>query len=82
MEALHLLNVLFFFKCTELRGLDLLTGVFTIRQIKAATDNFDAANKIGEGGFGSVYKVNLNLSSHKLSNFFGLATASRRGYYV
>ncbi|XAR50821.1 Non-specific serine/threonine protein kinase [Bertholletia excelsa] len=40
----------------ELRGLDLQTGVFTLRQIKAATRNFDAANKIGEGGFGSVYK--------------------------
>ncbi|GMI72907.1 leucine-rich repeat receptor-like kinase with extracellular malectin-like domain 1 [Hibiscus trionum] len=40
----------------ELRGLDLKTGVFTLRQLKAATNNFDAANKIGEGGFGSVYK--------------------------
>ncbi|XP_022892353.1 probable LRR receptor-like serine/threonine-protein kinase At1g07650 isoform X1 [Olea europaea var. sylvestris] len=34
----------------ELRGLDLRTGFFTFRQIKAAT------NKIGEGGFGSVFK--------------------------
>ncbi|KAL7212683.1 hypothetical protein ACSBR2_015379 [Camellia fascicularis] len=41
---------------TELRGLDLQTGLFTLRLIKAATTNFDAANKIGEGGFGSVYK--------------------------
>ncbi|XP_058095470.1 probable LRR receptor-like serine/threonine-protein kinase At1g53420 isoform X2 [Magnolia sinica] len=39
-----------------LRGLDLQTGSFTLRQIKAATNNFDPSNKIGEGGFGSVYK--------------------------
>ncbi|KAL3632271.1 hypothetical protein CASFOL_025255 [Castilleja foliolosa] len=40
----------------ELRGLDLQTGLFTLRQIKSATKNFDPTNKIGEGGFGSVYK--------------------------
>ncbi|CAL5342058.1 unnamed protein product [Camellia sinensis] len=40
----------------DLKGLDLHTGSFTLRQIKAATKNFDVANKIGEGGFGSVYK--------------------------
>ncbi|XP_025666723.1 probable LRR receptor-like serine/threonine-protein kinase At1g07650 isoform X1 [Arachis hypogaea] len=40
----------------ELRGIDLQTGLFTLKQIKAATKNFDVANKIGEGGFGSVYK--------------------------
>ncbi|KAL8507230.1 hypothetical protein ACS0TY_017954 [Phlomoides rotata] len=32
---------------------------FLFRQIKAATNNFDSANKIGEGGFGSVYKGTL-----------------------
>ncbi|XP_062199974.1 probable LRR receptor-like serine/threonine-protein kinase At1g07650 [Phragmites australis] len=40
----------------DLRALDLQIGSFTLRQIKVATRNFDAANKIGEGGFGSVYK--------------------------
>ncbi|KAL5837190.1 hypothetical protein ACOSQ3_014359 [Xanthoceras sorbifolium] len=40
----------------ELSRLDLQTGLYTLRQIKAATKNFDAANKVGEGGFGSVYK--------------------------
>ncbi|GJR25438.1 probable leucine-rich repeat receptor-like serine/threonine-protein kinase [Tanacetum coccineum] len=37
----------------ELNG---VTGSFTLRQIKTATNNFNDANKIGEGGFGSVYK--------------------------
>ncbi|KAL3715802.1 hypothetical protein ACJRO7_007537 [Eucalyptus globulus] len=40
----------------DLKGLALQIGLFTLRQIKAATNNFDTANKIGEGGFGSVYK--------------------------
>ncbi|XWS16846.1 hypothetical protein CRYUN_Cryun33cG0015600 [Craigia yunnanensis] len=38
-------------KCIELQ-----TSSFTLRQIKASTNNFDAINKIGEGGFGPVYK--------------------------
>ena len=42
---------------TKLKGLDLQTSFFTYGQIKAATNNFNADNKIGEGGFGSIYKV-------------------------
>ncbi|KAK8603156.1 hypothetical protein V6N13_085349 [Hibiscus sabdariffa] len=42
---------------SELHGLDLQTGYFSLRQIKAATNNFDPTNKIGEGGFGPVYKM-------------------------
>ncbi|CAL5346235.1 unnamed protein product [Camellia sinensis] len=39
-----------------LRGLESKTGLYAFRQIKAATNNFDDNKKIGEGGFGSVYK--------------------------
>jgi hypothetical protein len=41
----------------DLKGLDLKTGSFTLRQLKATPDNFNSENKIGEGGLGSVYKV-------------------------
>ena len=41
---------------TELPIFDLIT-------ISNATDNFAINNKLGAGGFGSVYKVNNNLSS-------------------
>ncbi|MED6209230.1 hypothetical protein PIB30_052708 [Stylosanthes scabra] len=40
----------------ELRSLDQQTGLFSLHQIKAATNNFNISNKIGEGGFGPVYK--------------------------
>ncbi|BAT89458.1 hypothetical protein VIGAN_06041300 [Vigna angularis var. angularis] len=41
---------------TDKELLDMKTGYYSLRQIKAATNNFDPANKIGEGGFGPVYK--------------------------
>ncbi|KAI3769365.1 hypothetical protein L6452_00466 [Arctium lappa] len=40
----------------QLRALQLQTCYFSLQQIKSATHNFDSANKIGEGGFGPVYK--------------------------
>ncbi|XP_020683494.1 probable LRR receptor-like serine/threonine-protein kinase At1g53420 isoform X1 [Dendrobium catenatum] len=51
-----------YFRCkeaidTDLRGLE--TVSFSLRQILTATSNFSSSNKIGEGGFGSVYKGRL-----------------------
>lgn len=31
--------------------------VYSLNTIISATENFSSANKVGEGGFGSVYKV-------------------------
>ncbi|KAJ6893734.1 hypothetical protein NC652_027714 [Populus alba x Populus x berolinensis] len=39
-----------------LKNIDFLKGTFSLKQIRAATNDFDASNKIGEGGFGPVYK--------------------------
>jgi hypothetical protein len=35
--------------------------LFEYNNISTATNNFDSTNKIGQGGFGSVYKVNYVL---------------------
>ncbi|KAG4123038.1 hypothetical protein ERO13_D11G304100v2 [Gossypium hirsutum] len=43
----------------DLKGIELQTTSFTLMQIKAATNDFHASNKIGEGGFGPVYKGTL-----------------------
>ncbi|KAI7758000.1 hypothetical protein M8C21_018721 [Ambrosia artemisiifolia] len=46
-------------KDKDFQGLELRTISFSLKQLKSATHNFDAANKIGEGGFGPVYKGTL-----------------------
>ncbi|CAL5201065.1 unnamed protein product [Lathyrus oleraceus] len=61
----------------ELKSLDLPTGLFTLRQIKAATNNFDNSNKIGAGGFGPVYKGCL--SNGILIAVKQLSSKSRQG---
>ncbi|KAJ9562912.1 hypothetical protein OSB04_008072, partial [Centaurea solstitialis] len=61
----------------ELRALQLQTGYFSLRQIKTATHNFDSVNKIGEGGFGPVYKGVLSDGSEIAVK--QLSTRSRQG---
>ncbi|KAI3717212.1 hypothetical protein L1987_68682 [Smallanthus sonchifolius] len=43
----------------DFEGMELKTISFSLKQLKIATDNFNASNKIGEGGFGAVYKGTL-----------------------
>jgi hypothetical protein len=43
----------------EMRSSEPLT--YDLSTLRAATDNFSEENKLGEGGFGPVYKVNLIL---------------------
>lgn len=41
---------------------------FELSTVLAATDNFSLNNKLGQGGFGPVYKV-IFLASKKFSSF-------------
>ncbi|KAF3513254.1 hypothetical protein F2Q69_00008355 [Brassica cretica] len=82
---IFILGVLWFFgclpKCLQRRKdpneEELPSGTFTLRQIKFATDDFNPANKIGEGGFGAVFKGVL--SDGRIVAVKQLSSKSRQG---
>ncbi|KAA8523441.1 hypothetical protein F0562_009864 [Nyssa sinensis] len=44
----------------ELLGMDARPYTFSYAELRASTEDFSPANKLGEGGFGPVYKGTLN----------------------
>ncbi|KAK4857955.1 hypothetical protein QYF36_008682 [Acer negundo] len=53
-------SIVVFFFWRRYFGHNIREGTFTFKQLKAATNNFNSINKLGEGGFGSVYKGQLS----------------------
>lgn len=51
--------------------------LYTYKELKVATEEFSAANKIGEGGFGSVYKGRLK--DGKIAAIKVLSAESKQG---
>lgn len=42
-----------------LHSLDIRPYTFSYSELRAATQDFDPSNKLGEGGFGPVFKVRV-----------------------
>lgn len=49
--------ILCFVEFAELLGIDIGPLTFSYSELKSATNDFSPENKLGEGGFGPVYKV-------------------------
>ncbi|KAK4344469.1 hypothetical protein RND71_034645 [Anisodus tanguticus] len=60
----------------ELSGVKNVT-LFSYKQLRIATDDFSPVNKVGEGGFGSVYKGRLK--SGKMAAIKVLSSESKQG---
>lgn len=50
--------------------------IYKYKRILQATDNFNPMNKIGEGGFGSVYMVNEKKIICLLFSFYQMLSSS------
>ncbi|KAI9086964.1 hypothetical protein K1719_031125 [Acacia pycnantha] len=61
----------------ELLGIDTKPYTFSYSELKNATDDFNPDNKLGEGGFGPVYKGTLN--DGRVTAVKQLSVASRQG---
>ncbi|GFP85151.1 probable LRR receptor-like serine/threonine-protein kinase at1g56130 [Phtheirospermum japonicum] len=61
----------------ELLGIDERPYTFSYAELRAATDDFDPGNKLGEGGFGPVYKGTLG--DGRVVAIKQLSVSSRQG---
>lgn len=57
IDSFDLFNDMFPFKSAEFLGIDARPYTFSYSELRAATADFNPSNKLGEGGFGPVYKV-------------------------
>ena len=52
------------------KSTDAWLPLFSFASVSASTNNFSAENKLGEGGFGPVYKVTILYFSSNLKSLF------------
>ncbi|CAH8255758.1 unnamed protein product [Arabidopsis lyrata] len=66
----------------ELLSMDVKPYTFTYSELKSATQDFDPSNKLGEGGFGPVYKGNLNDGREVAVKLLSVGSRQGKGQFV
>ncbi|KAL1221491.1 putative LRR receptor-like serine/threonine-protein kinase [Cardamine amara subsp. amara] len=66
----------------ELLGMDVKPYTFTYSELKSATQDFDPSNKLGEGGFGPVYKGNLSDGREVAVKRLSVGSRQGKGQFV
>ncbi|CAH8348444.1 unnamed protein product [Eruca vesicaria subsp. sativa] len=66
----------------ELLNMDVKPYTFTYSELKSATQDFDPANKLGEGGFGSVYKGTLTDGREIAVKMLSVGSQHGKGQFV
>ena len=58
-----------FHEFAEFLGIGPRPNIFSSSELQTATEHFNPANELGEGGFWPVYKVNLILLTNNVLHF-------------
>ncbi|CAH2066548.1 unnamed protein product [Thlaspi arvense] len=66
----------------ELLGMEIKPYTFTYSELKSATQDFNISNKLGEGGFGPVYKGNLSDGREVAVKLLSVGSRQGKGQFV
>ncbi|XP_010557111.1 PREDICTED: probable LRR receptor-like serine/threonine-protein kinase At1g56140 isoform X2 [Tarenaya hassleriana] len=66
----------------ELLGMDIKPYTFSYSELRSATQDFDPSNKLGEGGFGAVYKGKLDDGSEIAVKQLSVASRQGKGQFI
>ncbi|KAL0793179.1 hypothetical protein Bca101_064556 [Brassica carinata] len=66
----------------ELLSMDVKPYTFAYSELKSATQDFNPSNKLGEGGFGSVYKGNLTDGREIAVKVLSVGSQHGKGQFV
>ncbi|XP_010480181.1 PREDICTED: probable LRR receptor-like serine/threonine-protein kinase At1g56140 [Camelina sativa] len=66
----------------EILSMDVKPFTFTYSELKSATQDFDSSNKLGEGGFGPVYKGKLNDGREVAVKLLSVGSRQGKGQFV